>query len=66
MTTDFQPAKVRTDRIVIAGLPRSGTTYVGKILDEDPDIRMIIEPLNEEFGLRSVTCLLYTSDAADE
>lgn len=47
-------SRVRTDRIVIAGLPRSGTTYVGKILDLHPDVRMVLEPMNEEFGLRAV------------
>ena len=54
MTLADSAQKVRTDRIVIAGLPRSGTTYIGKILDAHPDIRMVLEPLNEEFGLRSV------------
>ena len=54
MTNTLSPQTVRTDRIVIAGLPRSGTTYVGKILDAHPDIRMVLEPLNEEFGLRAV------------
>jgi hypothetical protein len=46
---------LRTDRIVVAGLPRSGTTYVGNILAQHPDVRMVLEPLNEEFGLRVVS-----------
>ncbi|MFT7473536.1 MAG: hypothetical protein ACI81L_000451 [Verrucomicrobiales bacterium] len=46
---------LRTDRIVVAGLPRSGTTYVGNILAHHPDVRMVLEPLNEEFGLRAVS-----------
>jgi len=52
--TGASSTQVRTDRIVVAGLPRSGTTYVGKILEQHPDIRMVLEPLNAEFGLRAV------------
>lgn len=53
--TSSSDTSARSDRIVVAGLPRSGTTYVGKILEQHADIHMVLEPLNDEFGLRSVT-----------
>lgn len=51
----------------ISGLPRSGTTYVGTILDQDPSIVTFNEPLNDEFGLRRVTHKFpYIADGADD
>ncbi len=72
MTTSKKSPDPGLDRVhqdppfFISGLPRSGTTYVGTILDQDPSIVMFNEPLNDEFGLRRVTHKYpYVSGGAD-
>lgn len=40
--------------IIICGLHRSGTTYLGKILSLNPSVKVIYEPSNPEFGVKRV------------
>jgi hypothetical protein len=40
--------------VVICGLARSGTTYVGKCLSKAKGVRLINEPLNKDFGVKGV------------
>ena len=40
---------------IISGLHRSGTTYLGKIIDQDPDINVIREPFNPDWGVTNVS-----------
>jgi len=39
--------------MVICGLHRSGTTFIGKILQQS-GVRVVHEPLNEQFGMKDV------------
>lgn len=39
---------MRDQPILIAGLPRSGTTWIGEVLSADPNIRYFYEPDNEK------------------
>jgi hypothetical protein len=43
-----------TNLVVICGLARSGTTYVGKALSRARGVRVINEPLNKDFGVKGV------------
>jgi hypothetical protein len=43
-----------TNLVVICGLARSGTTYVGKALSKARDVVLINEPLNKDFGAKGV------------
>jgi hypothetical protein len=40
--------------VVICGLARSGTTYVGKALSKARGVHFIHEPLNRDFGVRGI------------
>ena len=40
--------------IVICGLARSGTTYVGRALSKARGVHLIHEPLNKDFGVKGV------------
>ncbi|MDN3515541.1 MAG: sulfotransferase [Candidatus Brocadia sp.] len=48
--------------IIICGLHRSGTTYLGKILSKNPNVQVINETSNPEFGVKGVPiCYPYIS-----
>lgn len=40
--------------VVVCGLARSGTTYVGKALSRAQSVHLINEPLNKDFGVTGV------------
>ncbi|MBW2940874.1 sulfotransferase [Zhongshania aquimaris] len=40
--------------LLVTGMHRSGTTFVGKILSEAPEVVSLHEPFNKEFGIRGV------------
>lgn len=42
------------DLVVICGLARSGTTYVGRALSKARGVHLINEPLNKDFGVKGV------------
>lgn len=44
------------DLILVCGLPRSGTTHIGKALTRTGNIYYIHEPLNKDFGAKGVHC----------
>jgi hypothetical protein len=39
--------KINNNPILIAGLPRSGTTWVGEVISQAKDVRYVFEPDNE-------------------
>jgi hypothetical protein len=49
------------DALLVTGMHRSGTTFVGKILSESPEVVSLHEPFNKEFGVRGVDAV-YPSD----
>jgi hypothetical protein len=51
--------------VIICGLARSGTTYVGKSLSRAKGIHLINEPLNKDFGVRGVPKWYPYADWAD-
>ncbi len=40
--------------LVICGLPRSGTTFLGQVVARDQRVTVIHEPLNKDFGVQDV------------
>ncbi|MBN1270985.1 MAG: sulfotransferase [Candidatus Aminicenantes bacterium] len=40
--------------ILVCGLPRSGTTYIGKALAKTKDVHYLHEPLNKDFGVKGI------------
>jgi len=51
--------------VVICGLARSGTTYVGKALSRAKGVHLINEPLNKDFGVKGVTHWYSYADETD-
>lgn len=54
-----------TNLVVICGLARSGTTYVGKALSRARGVLIINEPLNKDFGVKGVPRWYPYIDEAD-
>jgi len=50
--------------LLVTGMHRSGTTFVGKILSESPEVVSLHEPFNREFGISGVD-VVYPSDLND-
>jgi hypothetical protein len=42
--------QLKNNPILITGTPRSGTTFVGEVLSNSPELRYVYEPLNPDFG----------------
>ena len=42
--------------IIISGMHRSGTTFLGKLLESSGNMHTIHEPFNYKFGLEGVPC----------
>ena len=51
--------------VVICGLARSGTTYVGKSLSRAKGVHLINEPLNKDFGVKGVPGWYPYADGSD-
>jgi hypothetical protein len=52
--------------VVICGLARSGTTYVGRALSRARGVHLIHEPLNKDFGVRGVPWWYVCAGATDQ
>lgn len=52
--------------VVICGLARSGTTYVGRALSIAKGVHLINEPLNKDFGVKGVLHWYSYVDEADQ
>lgn len=52
--------------VVICGLERSGTTYVGKAISRAKGVHLIHEPLNKDFGIKGVPRWYPYVDEADQ
>lgn len=42
--------------LIITGLHRSGTTWIGKIIEETGQVSVLHEPMNLQHGLRGIPC----------
>lgn len=56
----------KTLSLVVTGMHRSGTTWIGKVVDKLPEVTMLDEPFNAGTGLRGVRCFYLDPSRPDD